>query len=61
MKQNNSVLREYLREKEIIETAKLSMGKRICLAMELSEFCFSLSRNSERKKRVRKRSNKVGR
>lgn len=50
MKQNNNVLREYLREKEMIETAKLSLKKRIYLAMELSEFCLSLSKNLIRKR-----------
>lgn len=50
MKQKKDTLREYFSKKEMKEVAKLSLKKRIYLAMELSEFCLTLNKNLAKKR-----------
>ena len=50
MKRQKVNLREYLREKEMAEVAKMSLKERLYLAMELSEFCLALRENLAKKR-----------
>ncbi len=50
MKQKKGNVREELRQKEMDETAKLSLKERLYLAMELSDICLALRENLAKKR-----------